>query len=78
MGEEGEEVEEDWLDAVVDVSAAALASSGSSAGLVTNIRLVETKEESVVDIILRHAPRHTQSCSSCWWQVTIVEPGYLR
>ena len=78
MGDEGEEVEEGWLDAVVEVAAASRLAAWRAAALEGLVGLVEAKEESVVHIILRHATSASQSAGYGRGQVTIIQPGEIH
>ena len=72
--DEGEEVEEGWLDAVVEVTAAARLTPGRAAALKGLVRLVQAEEESVVHIILRHTAGHAQGSRRSRGQVTVIQP----
>ena len=74
VADEGEEVEEGGLDAVMEVATAAGAAPGGAAGLVSYIGLVQAEEESVVHVSLGHSARHAQGGRSCRGQVAVVEP----
>ena len=76
--DEGEEVEEGWLDAVVEVAAASRLAAGRATALEGLVWLVEAKEESVVHIILRHATSASQSAGYGRGQVTIIQPGEIH
>ena len=76
--DEGEEVEEGWLDAVVQVAAASRLAARGAAALEGLVGLVEAKEESVVHIILRHATSASQSAGYGRGQVTIIQPGEIH
>ena len=76
--DEGEEVEEGWLDAVVQVAAASRLAARGAAALEGLVWLVEAKEESVVHIILRHATSASQSAGYRRGQVTIIQPGVIH
>ena len=78
MTDEGEEVEEGWLDAVVEVAAASRLAAWGAAALEGLVWLVEAKEESVVHIILRHATSASQSAGNRRGEVTIIQPGKIH
>ena len=75
--DEGEEVEEGWLDTVVEVATAARLTARGAAALEGHIGLVESKEESVVHIILGHAASHAQGGGRSWGQVTVIQPEQI-
>ena len=77
MTDEGEEVEEGWLDAVVEVATAARLTARGAAALEGHIGLVEAKEESVVHIILRHATSHAKGGGRSWGKVTVIQPEQI-
>ena len=74
MTDEGEEVEEGWLDAVVEVAAAARLTPGRAAALEGLVGLIQAEEESVVHIILRHTAGHAQGSRRSRGQVTVIQP----
>ena len=76
--DEGEEVEEGWLDAVVEVAAASRLAAWGAAALEGLVWLVETKEESVIHIILRHTTSASQSSGYRRGEVTIIQPGKIH
>ena len=76
--DEGEEVEEGWLNAVVEVAAAARLAAWGAAALEGLVWLVEAKEESVIHIILRHATSTSQSAGNRRGEVTIIQPGEMH
>ena len=77
MTDEGEEVEEGWLDAVMEVATAARLTARGAAALEGHIGLVEAKEESVVHIILGHPASHAQGGGRSWGQVTVIQPEQI-
>ena len=77
VADEGEEVEEGWLDTVMEVTTAPGLAAGGAAALEGHVGLVEAEEESVVNIILRDAASHAQGRSRCRRQVTVIQP-FLR
>ena len=77
MTDEGEEVEEGWLHAVVEVTTASRLTARGAAALEGHIGLVEAKEESVVHIILGHAASNPEGGSRSWGQVTVIQPEQI-
>ena len=74
MTDEGEEVEEGWLDAVVEVAAAARLTPGRAAALEGLVGLVEAEEESVIHISLRHASSQAQCSRRSRGEVPVIQP----
>ena len=72
--DEGEEVEEGRLDAVVEVAAAPRLTPGRPAALEGLVGLIQAEEESVVHIILRHTTGHAQGGRRSRGQVTVIQP----
>ena len=72
--DEGEEVEEGRLDAVVEVAAAPRLTPGRPAALEGLVGLIQAEEKSVVHIILRHTTGHTQGGRRSRGQVTVIQP----
>ena len=77
VADEGEEVEEGWLHAVVEVSTASRLTARGAAALEGHIGLVEAKEESVVNIILGHSASNAQGGGRSWGQVTVIQPEQI-